>query len=79
MNSEIVAIYHYDHHTNKPDSTFEILACYDSWEDYDKRNVSHYDIYNKFGVCVNEGDPWYELPSWHNVAKYYRSSINGVI
>lgn len=79
MNSEIVAIYHY---TNKPDSTrssFEILACYDSWEDYDKRNVSHYDIYNKFGVCVNEGDPWYELPSWHNVAKYYRSSINGVI
>lgn len=72
MNTEIVAVYHYDHHTTKQDSTFEIVACYDSWEDYDKRNVSYYDIYDKAGVCVNEGDPIYTFPTWDFVKQNYR-------
>jgi hypothetical protein len=72
MNTEIVAVYHYDHHSLASNSLFEIIANYDSWEDYDRRNVSFYDIYDKNGVCVNEGDPFYELPSWETVRKFYR-------
>lgn len=79
MNNEIVAIYYYDNFTTKPDSTFEIVACYDSWEDFDKRNVSHYDIYDKTGVCVNEGDPWHKIPSWEEINNHYRSKNNSIV
>jgi hypothetical protein len=71
MNTEIVAVYHYDHHSLSANSLFEIVANYDSWEDYDKRNVSFYDVYDKNGFCVNEGDPFYELPSWETIRKFY--------
>lgn len=74
MNTEVVATYYYDHHTTKADSLFEIVACYDSWHDYDNRNVSHYDIFDKTGICVNEGDPMYDFPTWDFVNKYYRST-----
>lgn len=73
MNTEIVAVYHYDNNSTMPDSLFEVVASYDSWEDFDKRNASFYDVYNKAGICVNEGDPFYELPSWETIRKFYRS------
>ena len=73
MNNEVVATYYYDHHTTKSDSLFEVVACYDSLEDYDKRNVSFYDVYDKAGQCVNEGDPLYSFPTWDFVRIHYRN------
>lgn len=75
MNSEVVATYYYDHHTTHANSVFEVVACYDSWEDYDKRNVSFYDVYDKSGQCVNEGDPLYSFPTWDFVRTYYRNEV----
>lgn len=71
MNNEVLATYYYDHASNKPNSVFEVVACYDSWEDYDNRNVSSYDIFDKTGFCVNEGDPFYSFPTWDFIRVHY--------
>jgi phage terminase large subunit len=75
MTNELVASYYYDHHTTRPDSVFEVFACYDTWEDYDKNNVSFYDIYDKTGRCVNEGYPVYSFPTWEFVKTHYRTGV----
>jgi hypothetical protein len=66
MNNEIIATYYYDNV-----SAFDAVACYDSWKDYDNRKVSFYDIFDKDGLCVNEGDPIYSLPTWDFVRVHY--------
>jgi|LakMenEpi03Aug12_release.lakeMendotaPanAssembly.Ray.scaffolds.fasta_scaffold452238_2 hypothetical protein len=64
--NERVAIYVMD------DAEFSVYACYDSWDDMDNRDVSFYDVYNdKTGECVNEGDPFYEFPTWKQVFDNY--------
>ena len=58
------------------DVSFDIIACYDSWTDMDNRHVSFYDVYNnKTGARVNEGDPFYEFPTWDEVFDNYYKSI----
>jgi hypothetical protein len=45
--------------------------------DRDNRNVSCYDIYDKIGDCLNEDDPWYEIPTWQEVFDtYYLEHVN---
>jgi len=73
MYAEIVAVYHFDNNSTASNSMFEVWANYDCWEDYDKRNVSFYDVYDKNGICLNEGDPFYELPAWETIRQFYRS------
>lgn len=75
MNSEVVATYYYDHHSNNANSVFEVVACYESLNDYDKRKVSFYDIYDKTGVCVNEGNSFDSFPTWDFVRTLYRKGI----
>jgi hypothetical protein len=42
----------------------------------DTRNVSFYDVYNqKTGACVNEGDPFYEFPTWDDIFSNYYSKV----
>ena len=54
------------------DVQYDVYACYDSERDMDTRNVSFYDVYNaNTGRCVNEGDPYYEFPTWQNVFDNY--------
>jgi hypothetical protein len=73
--NEQVATYYFD--MTKDHGVYDIYACYDSTEDYDNRNVSFYDIYDKNGVCVNEGDPFYEFPSWDDIFDcYYKEMCN---
>jgi hypothetical protein len=58
------------------DVQYDIYACYDSWHDMDIRNVSFYDVYNqKTGECVNEGDPFYEFPTWDDIFSNYYSKV----
>lgn len=67
--NEHVATYIYD---DKADyGVYDIYACYDSDRDYSNRNVSFYDVYDKAGRCVNEGDPFYQLPEWQEVYDNY--------
>jgi hypothetical protein len=68
--NELVATYVMD------DVQYDIYACYDSWADMDTRNVSFYDVYNqKTGACVNEGDPFYEFPTWDDIFSNYYSKV----
>lgn len=67
--TESVASYIYE--PNVDYGIYNVFACYDSMEDYDKRNVSFYDIYDNSGLCVNEGEPFYELPSWKEIYEFY--------
>jgi hypothetical protein len=58
------------------DVLYDVFACYDSWADMDTRNVSFYDVYNqKTGACVNEGDPFYEFPTWDDIFSNYYSKV----
>jgi hypothetical protein len=58
------------------DVQYDIYASYDSWADMDTRNVSFYDVYNqKTGACVNEGDPFYEFPTWDDIFSNYYSKV----
>lgn len=68
--NELVATYVMD------DVRYDVYACYDSWADMDTRNVSFYDVYNqKTGACVNEGDPWYTMPTWNEIFHTYYSPV----
>lgn len=68
--NELVATYVMD------DVSYDVYACYDSWSDMDVRKVSFYDIYNeKTGECVNEGDPFYNFPTWQEVFDNYYSQV----
>jgi hypothetical protein len=67
--TEQVASYIYDQ--SVPYGTYNVFACYESLEDYDNRNVDYYDIYDKSGLCVNEGEPFYEFPSWQQIYDFY--------
>lgn len=67
--TEQVASYIYD--PSVPYGTYNVFACYESLEDYDNRNVDYYDLYDKSGLCVNDGDPFYDVPSWDQVYKHY--------
>lgn len=75
MNDEHVATYIYDDRLEY--GVYEIYAIYDSIRDRDNRNVSFYDVYDKAGRCVNEGDPFYKFPTWQEVFDtYYLEHVN---
>jgi hypothetical protein len=75
MNEEHIATYIYDERLDY--GVYEIYAVYDSDRDRDNRNVSWYDVYDKNGVCVNEGDPFHTMPSWQTIFDtYYMEYVN---
>jgi hypothetical protein len=67
--NELAAKYIYDPFVSF--GYYNIYACYDSVEDFDKRNVAFYDVYDGEGNCVNEGDPFYSFPSWNEIYDVY--------
>jgi len=67
--AEQVASYIYDNAV--PYGIYNIFACYDNMEDYDNRKVSFYDVYDSSGLCVNEGEPFYDFPSWDDIYTDY--------
>ena len=72
--TEQVASYIYD--KNISYGIYNVFACYNSLEDYDNRKVDFYDIYDNSGLCANEGEPFYEFPSWDEIyIDYYLPSI----
>jgi hypothetical protein len=74
MTNEHVATYYFD--MQMEHGVFDIYACYDSANDYRDRNVSFYDVYDKAGTCVNEGEPFYQFPEWQEIYdKYYQPQL----
>lgn len=67
MNKHIATYYMTDDGTE----LYEVYACYDNMEQYDIRDAQFYDVYDKAGVCVSEGDPWYTMPTWNEIFHAY--------
>ena len=67
--TEQVASYIYD--KSVAYGIYNVFACYDNMTDYDNRKVDFYDVYDDSGLCVNEGEPFYEFPSWQEIYNYY--------
>lgn len=75
MESEIVAKYYFCPINDVGEVT--VYAYYESSLDMQNRNVSHYDIYDKYGRCMNEGDPFYQFPTWETIFdEYYMPTVN---
>lgn len=75
MTDEHIATYIYDERLDH--GVYEIYANYETPRDISNRNVSWYDIYDKNGVCVNEGNPYYTMPTWQHVFDaYYLENVN---
>jgi hypothetical protein len=73
MYTKTVATYYYDTDLLDSKSVFEIVACYDSNENYYNDNISYYEILDKTGYCVNSNTPTYNFPTWEFVRSYSRS------
>ena len=67
--TEQVASYFYD--KNSSYGIYNVFAIYNSLADYDNRNVDFYDVYDDSGLCVNEGEPFYEFPTWQQIYDFY--------
>lgn len=67
--NELVATYIYDPSVDY--GSYSVYACYNNMQDYDNRVVEFYDLYDKSGICVNEGEPFYDMPSWKEIFEYY--------
>jgi hypothetical protein len=75
MTDEHIATYIYDERLDY--GVYEIYAIYETYSDRDNRNVAWYDVYDKNGVCVNEGNPFYTMPSWKTIFDtYYMENVN---
>ncbi|NBP04361.1 MAG: hypothetical protein EBU90_30625 [Proteobacteria bacterium] len=74
MRSEHVGTYYYDMRSEH--GVFDIFSCYSSNADYYSRNVSFYHVYDKTGTCLNEGNPFYQFPTWEEVyERYYLTHV----
>ena len=67
--NELVAKYIYDQSIIF--GYYNVYACYDSMEDFDKREVAFYDVHDSEGNCMNEGDPFYSFPTWNEIYEIY--------
>jgi hypothetical protein len=75
MNDEHVATYIYDPFLDY--GVYDIYAVYDSRSERNRRNVSYYNVHDKKGRLVNEGEPLYQMPTWQEVFdKYYIVEAN---
>ena len=74
-NDEHIATYIYDERLDY--GVYEVYAIYETMTDRDARNVAYYDVFDKNGICVNEGDPFYQLPTWQEIFdNYYMEHVN---
>lgn len=75
MREELLATYYYEGAIEMDNTVFEVVAYYDSMEDYDNRTVSYYDVFDKAGNCVNEGEPLTAMPTWDFVRSYFYQGV----
>ena len=57
MHNEIFAT------INISGQTVTVFACFDTLEELDNDTPTYYDIERDDGVCLNLGEPFYEIPT----------------
>jgi hypothetical protein len=61
--NELIVTYHVG------DNNYYLYAYYECHQDYDDFNISYYDLFDKHGGCLNEGNPFYEFPSYKEICE----------
>ena len=46
----------------------DVYGCWDG--ETPENEYDFYDIYDQDGICLNEGDPWFEKPTEADVEEY---------
>ena len=70
MGSELVCVFFVD------SAKYYLWAYYDCMNDYDNHKVGYYDLFDENGSCLNEGDPYYEFPSYKDIYDFVTEVIN---
>jgi hypothetical protein len=65
--TEKIASYIYD--KSVAYGIYNVFACYHNMENYNNLNIDFYEVYDDSGLCVSEGEPFYQFPSWSSI--YY--------
>ena len=47
---------------------FYIVGCWDN--DTKENYFDFYDLYDEGGTCLNEGNPFFDFPSWLEIKDY---------
>jgi len=47
---------------------FHVYGCYDEYTEINKYNF--YDLYDNKGNCINEGTPFFKIPTWKDIKEY---------
>ena len=62
MSSQVICTYYIN------GEQYDVIACFDT--DTPKNYFDFYDLYNTSGECLNEGIPFYKLPSYREVIEF---------
>lgn len=75
MREELIATYYYGSVVEMNDTLFEVVAYYDTAEDYKNRTVSYYDVLDKAGRCMNKGESLTAMPTWDFVRSHFYERV----
>ena len=53
---------------------YSIIGCWD--KETPKNEFDFYDVYDKDGTCINEGEPFYEFPTYAELREYIEEVVN---
>jgi hypothetical protein len=73
MEKQATYFYNRDHSWG----IYHVLAVYETRRDHSNRNVNYYNIYDDAGNCVNEGEPYYQFPTFSQIfERYYMMNVH---
>ncbi len=53
---------------------YSIYACWD--KETPEYEIDFYDVFDKDGTCINEGEPFWEFPTYKELREYVTEFIN---
>lgn len=54
------------------DNKYTIWAVVEETENIDDERINYYDVFDDKGFCINEGDPFYNLPNKKELEEYIK-------
>lgn len=67
MGSQLIAQYYIFK------NTYFIYGCWDN--ETPENEFDFYDVYDKEGNCINEGEPFYEFPTYDEILDYVEINV----
>ena len=54
--------------------TYNIFGCWDN--ETPENEFDFYDVCEKDGTCINEGEPFYQFPTYDELREYIEKVVN---